>query len=208
MLLQPTLGGLCRVTRRLVLLQFPPSLFIFIPLLRSRQQRVLQNVLVRVCVESALIEGQRSLSPRTESCPRIHRQLPTFHLVTRNFTHRFGPDKVVSWVSSFELFERMFVSKYHVTPVPLDIGLGELQSAALVSLRQSRGFLLFKNVQTSTMRCSLYGLVAHIADLLSLQLPRDYSTRAASFFAHFSFHTLLHTLRKLPWPPSTLGIVK
>ena len=58
------------------------------------------------------------------------------------------------------------------------------------------------------MHCSLYGRVAHIADLLSLQLPRDYSTRAASFPPHFSFHSLLHTLRKLPWPPSTLGIVK
>ena len=58
------------------------------------------------------------------------------------------------------------------------------------------------------MHCSLYGGVAHIADLLSLQLPRDYSTRAASFFPHFSFHSQLHTLRKLPWPPSTLGIVK
>src|SRR3954469_14372006 len=103
------------------------------------------------------------------------------------------------------MFEGMFVTKHHVTPVPLDIGLGELQPAALVSLRQSRGFLLFKSVQTSTMRCSLYGLVAHIADLLSLQLPRDYSTRAASFFAHFSFHTLFHTLRKLPGRPARLA---
>ena len=53
---------------------------------------------------------------------------------------------VVSWVASFELFEGMFVTKHHVTPVPLDIGLGEPQSAALVSLRQLRGFLLFKSV--------------------------------------------------------------
>ena len=36
MLLQPTLGGLCRVTRRLVLLEFPPFLFVFKPLLRGR----------------------------------------------------------------------------------------------------------------------------------------------------------------------------
>ena len=55
------------------------------------------------------------------------------------------------------------------------------------------------------MHCSLYGRVAHIADLLSLQLPRDYSTRAASFFPHFSFHSPLHTLRKLPWPPARLA---
>ena len=52
---------------------------------------------------------------------------------------------VVSWVA-FELFEGMFVTKHHVTPVPLDIGLGEPQSAALVSLRQLRGFLLFKTM--------------------------------------------------------------
>src|SRR5689334_4008706 len=43
----------------------------------------------------------------------------------------------------------MFVTKHHVAPVALDIGLGEPQSAALV------GFLLFKSVSTSTMHCSL-----------------------------------------------------
>ena len=44
------------------------------------------------------------------------------------------------------------------------------------------------------MHCSLYGRVAHIADLLSLQLPRDYSTRAASFFCRIFLSTVHSTL--------------
>src|SRR6185436_6276664 len=62
MLLQPPLGGLCRVTRRLVLLQFPPIPFVLKQLLSSRQQRLLQNVLVCVCVESTFIQYQFSFS--------------------------------------------------------------------------------------------------------------------------------------------------
>src|SRR6188508_3717369 len=136
MLLQPTLGGLCRVTRRLVLLQFPTFVFIFKPLLRGRQQVLLQNVLVRGCVQSAFVEGQFSLPPRTESCPCIHCQPPPLHLLTRNFTHRFGPDKVVSWVASFELFKPVFVTEHHIAPVLPYVVPGELQPTALVSFRQ------------------------------------------------------------------------
>ena len=55
------------------------------------------------------------------------------------------------------------------------------------------------------MHCSLHGRVAHIADLLSLQLPRDYSTRAASFFPHFSLHSPLHTLRSFLGRPARLA---
>ena len=94
MLLQPTRGGFCRVTRRLVLLEFPPSLFVFKSPFRGRQQRVLQNVLICGCVQSALIEGQLSLALRAESSPRIHRQPPPLHLVSRDFTHRFGQTKL------------------------------------------------------------------------------------------------------------------
>src|SRR5689334_3911774 len=36
---QPSRGGLCRMTRRLVLLEFPPSLFVFKPPCRGRQKR-------------------------------------------------------------------------------------------------------------------------------------------------------------------------
>ena len=77
MLLQPVCGGLCRVASRLVLLEFPPFLFVLKSPLRGRQQLLLQNVLIRGCVESAFIEGQLSLALRAESSPRIHRQVPT-----------------------------------------------------------------------------------------------------------------------------------
>src|SRR6185436_7942504 len=128
MLLQPPLGGLCRVTRRLVLLQFPPILFVLKQLLRSRQQRLLQNVLVCVCVESTFIQYQFSFSLGAESSPCIHRQPQPLHLLPRNLTHRFGPNKVMSRVASCELFERMFITKHYFAPVLLGVGLSEPQS--------------------------------------------------------------------------------
>ena len=139
MLLQPTLSGLCCVTRRLVLLQFPRFLFVLKPPLRSRQQLLLQNVLVCVCIESTFIQCQFSFSFGAESSPRIHRQPPPLHLLRRNLTHRFGPNKVMSRVAAFELFERMFITKHHIVPVLLGVGLSELQSTTLVGFWQSRG---------------------------------------------------------------------
>jgi hypothetical protein len=107
-----------------------------------------------------------SLPPQTESSPCIHCQSPPLHLLTRNFTHRFGPDKVVSWVASFELFER-FVTKHHVTPVPLDIGLGELQSAALVSLRQVFCCLKACKPRRCTVLCTVMWLTSQTFCLFS-----------------------------------------
>ena len=50
------------------------------------------------------------------------------------------------------------------------------------------------------MRRSVHCHVAHVSDLLSLELSRNHSTRTTSFPPHFSLHSPLHTLRKLPWP--------
>src|SRR5690242_8955577 len=102
---------------------------------------------------------------------------PPLHLLPRNFTHRFGPNKVMSRVASFELFERMFITKHHVAPVLFGVGLSEPQSATLVGFRRSRGFTLSECVQVSAVHCSLHCHVAHIGNLLFLQLPRDNSTR-------------------------------
>ena len=96
-----------------------------------------KNVLVCACVESVFIENQVSLALPAESSPRINRQPPPLHLLPRNFTHRFGPDKVVSWVASFELFKLVFVTEHHIAPILLYVGPGELQPTALVSFRKS-----------------------------------------------------------------------
>jgi hypothetical protein len=112
------------------------------------------------------------------------------------------------WVASFELFKLVFVTKHHIAPVLLYIGLGELQSTVLVSFRQSRGFALFEGVQTSTVHCSLHCHVAHIDNLLFLQLPCDHSTRAVSFSLHFPLHTPLHTLRKFSFSPCTRCVIE
>ena len=68
---------------------------------------------------------------------RVGTATPPLHLLPRNFTHRFGPDKVVSWVASFELFKLVFVTEHHVSPILLYAAPGELQPTALVSFRQS-----------------------------------------------------------------------
>ena len=52
------------------------------------------------------------------------------------------------------------------------------------------------------MYCSLHCHVAHISNLLFLQLPCDHSTRAVSFSPHFLLHSPLHTLRKFPFSPA------
>ena len=58
-----------------------------------------------------------------ESSPRIHRQPPPLHLLPRNLTNRLGPNKVMSRVAAFELFERMFITKHHIVPVLLVLAL-------------------------------------------------------------------------------------
>ena len=102
----------------------------------------------------------------------------------------------------------MFITKHHVAPVLFGVGLSEPQSATLVGFRQSRGFTLSECVQVSAVHCSLHCHVAHIGNLLFLQLPRDNSTRAASFPPHFLLHSPLHTLRKFPFPPCTRRIIE
>ena len=154
----------CRVTRSLVLLEFPPLLLVSKPPLRGRQQRVLQNILVTLCVESVFIECQLSLAPRAESSPRIHRQPPPVHLLPRN---RFGQTKLCRGLSPLNCLN-VFIAQHHIAPVLPYVGLSELQPTALMSFRQSRGFPLFKCTQISTVHCSLDCLVTHIGDLLSI----------------------------------------
>ena len=62
------------------------------------------------------------------------------HLLPRNFTHRLGPGKVVSWVASFELFKLVFVTEHHIAPILLNVGPGELQPTALVSFKSREVF--------------------------------------------------------------------
>ena len=72
-------------------------------------------------VESVFIESQVSLALPAESSPRINRQPPhrSISFLSRNFSHRFGPDKVVSWIASFELFKLVFVTEHHIAPILL-----------------------------------------------------------------------------------------
>src|SRR5882724_6214470 len=53
------------------------------------------------------------------------------------------------------------------------------------------------------MRSSLHCFVANVRDLLALQVPRDYPTRAKSFPSHFVFHSPLHSGGPLSWAPGT-----
>ena len=53
-------------------------------------------------------------------------------------------------------------------------------------------FYAFECVQTSTVHCSLHCLVTHVGNLLSLELPLNYSTRAASFPHLFSLQPAPH----------------
>ena len=67
----------------------------------------------------------------------------------------------MSRVASFELFERMFITKHYVAPVLLGVGLSEPQSTTLVGFRQSRGFTLSECMQVSTVHCSLLSRSSH-----------------------------------------------
>ena len=117
-----------------------------------------------VCASRAFIQYQFSFCLEGTHPPSA----PPLHLLPRNLTHRFGPNKVMSRVASFELFERMFITKHHVAPVLFGVGLSEPQSATLVGFRRSRGFTLSECVQVSAVHDPLHCRVTHVGNLLLL----------------------------------------
>ena len=100
------------------------------------------------------------------------------------------------WVTSFKLFKLVFITEHHPAPVLLYVGLSELQSTALVSLRQSRGLALFKSVQSTTVHCSLHCLIAHIGNSSVSSAPlRSRDSSGVVFSAFSSPQSAPHSLK-------------
>src|SRR6185436_10737410 len=96
-----------------------------------------------VCASRVLSYNTNSVFPWELNPPHASTVSPHRSIsFPRNLTHRFGPNKVMSRVASFELFERMFITKHYFAPVLLGVGLSEPQSTTLVGFRQSRSFTL------------------------------------------------------------------
>ena len=103
-MLQPTLGGLCRVTRRLVLLQFPPILFVLNTTLAqpaaASSPKCLGMRVRRECLHTIPIQfslGSRILPTHPPSAP-------TAPSPSQELRSQIWPRQQLSWVASFELF--------------------------------------------------------------------------------------------------------